>query len=656
MNKGVCWFLGMLTGMVVTVGAEAIVVAAVPTKVYTNNIAGTEIVGSNIGDRGLLDVIMNIKTFKIDDIPAIKTLLDELLKSGSFGDFIALDYNKIKDLNLTDPQLAEKIRNAIEIVASLKSLRVDLGSFGNLAMFKSWEPVDPSILTPEEIRKNPKLYYYQTSGGGYARAFGDDGSYQPGVTEETPIFYANLSEIPVTELFVHVSPRVMRMKVGAFAEQFLGKGLSSKVNALIGDYLVSDLDKIDVNSFKLTEFVNNEEVILLMEDMTGKDRADITIGDLDKISTEDVRLISVLPYKGSEKLYDLLCDATGKTKDEITVGQLSKVDFDACHLKHVIDSSDPSNDKLYQLLSDITGKEKDDILVSDLSGVDIGKAKLTSFLAYAGNEQLYQVLLDVTGETDYTKLTVNAMNGADMGLVKLSTFIEPTGNDDLYTVLLDMIHAKGGDYAGRTPETVLLKDLNNLDFGAVRLSSVWGTSSKDTGNAILDVLLKDDTVTVGNLASKINALTINELFGAECFTTDREKAFVHYDTAHPGEDLIDVYNLDAGNYVYNTTIATADPTPDNAYYISATAGVWLLFSYNVADADINTTNGRAEKLTPSTVTFDQLQNDASAFSDTIGKARMYQLISSGVVQDSKADPYKDSVKKLNLKQVLDLIP
>ena len=658
MNKGVCWFLGMLTGIVTTVGAEAIVVAAVPTKVYTNNIAGMEIVGTNIGDRGLLDVIMNIKKFTVDDVPAIKMLLDNILKEDAFGKFIGVDYEAIRNIALTDPELATKLSNAVKITATLKSLNVDLGKFANLSMFKNWEPASP---TEAEIKANPAVFYYQTADGKYARAFNQDGTRLEGVTAETPLYFGNLSEIPVVDLFVHISYRLPKMTVNQFIEDFVGsQALDPAIKELIGDKKIEELSTVKADDFKLKLFIDNPNVMHILEDMTGKPRDEITIGDLHTVTTDDVHLVTVIPQdSSSKKLYDLLEDALATKAEDITIGQLNGIDIDKCHLSTVIDPKDSGNDKLYQVLVDVTDKEKEAILVSDLNGIDIGKAKLTSFLKYDGNERLYNILLDVTGETDYKKLTVNALDGANMKLIKLSTFIDPADNPSLYNVILDMVHAKpdpeSKGYATRTAENVLLEDMENLDFSAVRLSSVWGTKSKDTGNAILDVLLADDTVTVGNLSDKIDALTIHQLFGSECFTDKRSEAFVHYDKGHMGESYVDTYTFDGTSYVWQSTIESSDPAPDNTFYISATAGVWLLFSYDVAEADINATNGMAKRFTPSTVTFHDLQSDASSFSDTIGKARMYQLLSAGVVTDDPSNPYSDTVKSYNLTQVLDLI-
>lgn len=660
MNKPVCWLLGILTGIVTTVGAEAIVVAAVPTKTYTNDIAGTQIIGSKYADKGLFDIIMNANQIAIDDVPVIKTLLDNLLKEGGMGDLIGIDYDMIKDVKFTDPSLSEKLKNAVKITATLTSLNVNLGRFGDLAMFKEWTPVNP---TDSEIKAHPKLYYYSNGEGTYARAFDDSGNPVAGVTGETKLYYANLSKIVVTEIFEHISVRVPELTVNEFVEQFLGtSGLDPAIKASIGDTKLIKLDTIQADDFLLKNFIDNPDLFNILEDMTGKTKDEITIGDLKVVSTDDVHLVSVIPNdSSSKKLYDLLVDALSTPAEDIVIGQLSGIEVSKCHLSTVIDADDPSNEKLYKLLSDITGKDKKDILVSDLDGVDIGKAKLTSFLDYAGNERLYAVLLDVTGMDDYHDLTVSSMDGANMKLVRLSTFLEPAENPDLYNVILDMVHKKddpaGKGYATRTAEQVLLDDLDGLDFGNVRLSSVWGSTSKDTGNAILDVLLQDDSVTIGNLQEKIDTLTIHQLFGANCFTQDRSKAFVHYDSARVGENLVDAYSLNDGVYEFNTELATADTAPADAWYISADAGVWLLFAYTTNDTtEIDVTNGRALKFSPSNVTYHDLQEDASSFSDVIGKARLYQLITAGVVTDDPASPYVNLTKRLNLSQVLDLIP
>lgn len=509
MGKVGAFFLGMLTGVVVLSGGVAITLAVVPTGTYLNAFSTDPIVGDNIGKRGLFDAINHVNEYTIDDVPAIKTALDRIFTPEGMGKYVELDYEAIRSVRLTDPQIGEKLSAAIRVVATLKSLNVALGDFGNLDMFKSYREYAP---TAEEIAKYPAAFYYRDAQGQYRRAFDDKGNKVPEYTEGT-LYLPNLCDVVVSDLFMGLSFQIREVTFGDLATKFLGNTPSQLENntiyKLVKDTKLKDLGSLDSSKFKLV-------------------------------------------------------DVIAKTTQ---------------------------NESLYNVLSDITGLPAEQITLGHLSNLQIGKAKLVSLLPYAGNETLYTVLMDMTGQAQAGLITIDMLKTASINNIKLSSLL---------------------------------------------------TSSGD--NAILASLLSPDRatpVTVGNLGASINSLTLYEVYGETCFTTT-------YDD-RVNDDKYSL-NTATGVLTYDTTLPEQG---DSTFYVSKKAGVWLLLSYVVEDGDIDAGNGRAKVFKPSSASLSSLQNNSASIASAIGDARIYQLISAGVLEDQG---YSDEVKAKSLSQALALIP
>ena len=498
MNKPVCWILGMITGGLCVAGAEAIVLAAVPSSTLLNSF-GMEIVGQAAGSKGIIPMLLDMKTYTVDDFPVIKVLLDQILAEGGMGDLITLDYEQIKDAKLMDGSLSEKLKNAIKVTATLSSLNVNLGEFGKLDMFKEWKQVDP---TTEEVKKNPAIYYYKASDGKYARAYDDQGNPVAGLTGGSKLYLANLNEIVVTELFSNLSVRMHDLTYKDFMVSLMGVSeadlQNDKIYKLIGNKKLSELNTIDSAGFKIMDIVAETQ--------------------------------------NNKVLFDILEDLTGTARDQITLGQLSDVDIKDAKLTTVLDKTE--NAKLFSVLKDMTGKEEDALTIADL-------------------------------------------DGATTSNIKISTVLDDAGN-----------------------------------------------------NVILEKLIANNT-TIGGLGSAISNLTLNELFGEDCFTTDPSKKVNS-----------DIYYVDGLDYVYTDTL----PAGKEAHYVSEDAGVWLVFAFDAKE--VSAANGRAGRFSPSVVTFNDLQDDATAFSQSISNSTLYQLISAKIIQDK---PYSDDIKALSLSNALALI-
>lgn len=393
MGKALAWFLGLLSGIVITAGAEAAVVAFLPSKTYLNS-WGTTIVGENIGSKGVLGIVQNVNEFTIDDLPIIKETLDKMIAEGGLGKYAEIDYEAIKTVKLTDPKISEKIQAAIKITATLKSLNIDLGSFGNLSIFKTWKEVTP---TQEEINKNYKAYYYR-NGDAFLRAYDDDKTRV--APEGAKLYLPNLSELPVVDLMSALSVRLGEITYPEFMKDIMGMSQTDlekdAIYKIVGDAPLQDLKNLDIAGVKLVTVLEKSTknamlFDLLVDVVPGKTKAeDITLGDLSSINIDNAHLTAVLPHAGNETLYDVLCDMKGLSHDQY--GQLT---------------------------------------ISALSTVNMGGVKLSSLLVDPGDNAILSKLLS-KGSTvsslssDINSLTVHELFGGNCFTVNVEDAIRDT--------------------------------------------------------------------------------------------------------------------------------------------------------------------------------------------------------------------------------------
>ena len=640
MGKVACWFLGMLTGAIVITGAEAITLAVVPSKTYLNAF-GTQVVTDKIGNKGVFDIYNHMNEFVVDDVPAIKKMLDDFLASGGMGDLISIDYEQIRNVKLVELSQASTIlKNAISITATIKSMNVDTGKFGNLKIFKEWTPWAP---TADEIAEAPQLYYFKDSTGKYVRAFDNSGNRVAECPADAQLYRASLSEVPVDQLFKCLTPRLNECTYKEFAINLMGgdeeKLKDSIVYKLVGDKYLRELNDVKADEFKLIDVLpkttENQKMYDLLTDITKKSEEELIVGDLKKVNMDDAHLVKFVPYSGNAQLYDVLIDMTGKTgsgtKQElassITLGELDGASMDGVKLTSIV-AKTTENQKMYDLLEDLTGKASADIVLNDLKTINTDEAHLTSVIEKStSNEKMFNLLEDLTGKGS-DDIVLNDLKTINTDNAHLSTLIPIAGNEKLYNVLCDL--------SGNTnPADVTLGSVSGGNIDNVKLSSLLGTTSSD--NAVLNALLQDDTVTMGNLASKIDALKINKIFGGEVFIPG---------TSTEPKARTDKYELNAttGVYTYNPALPDGG---ENTYYISATAGVWLLLAYDAGS--IEPMVGRADTFSPSPVTFSTLTHNPDTVSSSIGNATIYQLESAKVISSSTIpDKSKTLSEALNM--------
>ena len=138
-------------------------------------------------------------------------------------------------------------------------------------------------------------------------------------------------------------------------------------------------------------------------------------------------------------------------------------------------------------------------------------------------------------------------------------------------------------------------------------------------------------------------MRIYDIYGDSCWTRDSSKSTIP----------ADAYSYDASAKTYTYVPETDRVTGTEYYYVSKNSGIMLLLSYDITLKDA--TNGRAKTYTPSTYRYTDLEN-GSASNDLIRNSTVYQLIATGFLTDSnsKGQPYSDNLKKMTIKQLIDL--
>lgn len=314
---------------------------------------------------------------------------------------------------------------------------------------------------------------------------------------------------------------------------------------------------------------------------------DITVSSLDgRIADENIKLndvvdldddlVKILIEITQPKLQDGETDYSNYgngdenwTSEDLVLGSLSNIDINKLHLNVVLSDIDEESN-FRKILAQACEKDFDDVIVGDLvekDSFDIGKITIDKFVAYNSEKTLCQILCEIydKNESTYNTITVDNLSEFDLTNVKLSTVIKDAGD-----------------------------------------------------NKILNALLSSSTndVTIGNLGEKINSLSLYQLYGEDCWTTDPLKAS----------------NTDAKYSITEDKNGYALDTVNGTHYVSKEAGIWLLVCFDVGEGDINQETGRSIKYTQSEISFSDLSNGNSISTKFTG-ATLRQLKDAGIVSE-----------------------
>ncbi len=553
----------------------------------------------------------------------------------------------------------------------------------------------------ETFLSNPKMYYYDTAEASgvsgysassvqYARAFDDAGVRIAPVGVK--LYFPNLSEIPVLEAFDVIGESFGRLKVtellemsGSTVEEdsFIDKILGGKSISDVGEInpdeimLVDVLEKtddnkklydilcaatgvatsdelnignlkdIDIDSVLVEKVLdptvgsNADTIELIVNSINEKnagvaDWIDIgtapdserklTIGDISSFDTNYIKLSEVLDTTENATTYSLLCEAinakkgyTGDavlTAETLTINDLSDFDTDYVKLSSVMT---PSTD-LENILIDATGKEYDNIYVTDLSNFTADDINLVTVMK-TPDEHLKDILEDVYNK-EYAEITVSDLSSFEMDDLHLYKVLsEP--NDKLKEILVEACGtASYNDITVSMLNNTEDNTEGSFNINDIHLGTVIDKDSID--NPILKALLEKNPK-ISGIGLAMDTLKLYDVYGANCFYKSETVPDGYGDKSRYS------YNKDTG--VYTLDMANGD------YYISDTAGIWLLICFNASGLDAE---GRAESYTSSNSTVGDLENNVSS---SITHASVRQLIDAGILSSANSTLWQYSLEE-----------
>ncbi|MBQ7339919.1 MAG: hypothetical protein IJW43_03570 [Clostridia bacterium] len=425
------------------------------------------------------------------------------------------------------------------------------------------------------------------------------------------------------------------------------------------DLTIEHLQDFDMDTMKLSSVLdpttNAELFDFLSDNLPGNpDIDEISINDLAKFKMDDIKLSSVLPYAGNEPTYKMLLSSlSDKTKDTLAVKDLNDFDLNEVKLEDVLGTR---TDNLYIVLRQAAKLGSGDTLtIGSLTSAsfDIGNVELSTVVTDSGN--MFKILREATSKSETAPIMIKDLSSFDINKISLATVlpspethlrdlledacdIHPyediklshltTSNFDIDRVYL--YHILSAD-AGLQE---ILEDVYSLPYEEIKFGHMHnadGTTPFDitklhlqtvvegsTGNQSLDTLVKDSSVTIGNLGDKLNALSLYEVYGESSFTTKISEA---KDTTRKF-----VKSEEGGKVVFTQSSS-------GTYYISKNAGVWLLLAFTGSDK----VDGAPTKYTESTLTISSMQN-GSTLSKTLSNATIRELIDAGIVTSNITNP------------------
>jgi len=345
---------------------------------------------------------------------------------------------------------------------------------------------------------------------------------------------------------------------------------------------------------------------------------------------------TTLKFVSIDKLFSLF----GGKSEEVLSEELSE--------KSVLDAlfnlSDFTVDDIKPLKSAILDLSKDDTIglfvevdeeslgETKLSGIgeifggaikmkDKNSIKLSDVIDESENADLYKIIRDAVHKPD-GEITVGDLEGFDIPEIKLSSVLDETGNEKTYSILRSGLSQPDG-------YVVIVGDLDDFDINKVKLNKVIAKADCED-NKFLSKLVDDETVTLGNMSDKINALQIKDVYSINCFTNDSNLA-----VSGAGR-----YNLDqqTGTYTYNAS---------GEYYLKKDCGSWLFLLYSF---DSINSDGHAESYVPTNLTVAHLETGVANVSEAVHNATVRQLMDCGLISYNAS--YDANKLKMTLSNLL----
>lgn len=532
------WLLGFIFGFISIFAGIAVAVGVVPLEKYLGK-DSDKYVSQDISKKTLLQAIMSFNQYGMSDIPVLEDVIRKLVEETPVKDFVEVDFEKLNTIKFGGANFTNDLKNCFTITATLNSVGGAgvLGDLGKLSIFSTYDLVTETV-DPTANNFNAKLYYYK-DGENFARAFTNDGKYVAGVDEGTPLYYPNLSEVPL---------------------------LDAK------DMITASFARLDIINLMNVAGAGVGNTGLIYNILNGK-----KISDLGSLSADSILLSDVLPKEGNTNLYDILEGLFG-INDTSSVGSLGQISINKdmvvldmlSSLNVTLDSSSP----LYTILNGKT--------IDNLTNLGVDEIRLTDILPEANYDNLYDILEGVF-EIDRENATIGSLGSIkienSMVVLDILSAFDVTLSEDspLYTIL-----------DGKT-----IGELSNLEINDLLLTGIL--PEKDYGNLydILEKLFDIDrkTATIGSLGKIKLDDTMVVLDMLEAFDVEiKEGSVVH--TLLDGKTLGELADLDTDSILENVDfdnmlLSEVLPPEDNAELYDLLFDIFGLEAESVKIVDLS---------------------------------------------------------------------
>lgn len=282
------WFAGVVALPFVLVVSALIGLKVVPISSYLALAPQSEeqYVSEELANKSIIDALASWQQLKVGDLPVLETFIEELLIETGAGDYVEVDYDKLKTVNFFHPTdgettLVEAVSECIIVTATVESMNMQyhFGDLNKTDAFK-WEPVPSSeVVDPTAEGFNAKLYYYDSTDEGeggntlmsmvmeeeqerkYSLAFEVvevDGEKVIQMVEQArgkQLYYANLAKVSILDVLSLIEDRVSKLKITSLFDMFLPENTLGEYDTLVYSLLngvtIGDLLTIEDASFFL---------------------------------------------------------------------------------------------------------------------------------------------------------------------------------------------------------------------------------------------------------------------------------------------------------------------------------------------------------------------------------------------------------------------
>ena len=479
------WLTGVITPIILLVIAIGAGTFLIPISTYIKWAGGNpeDYVNEEISDKSVYGSIANISDYTMEDVPAIKLLVEALsdaLSGIQINGTPLFDINRDKLEGLKDNKLVgdfagffTEYTSCLSVVATISCLGIDFGALGQLSSMNTFEEVKEdeqlnlylSDGTPVEV---PQLYYFDANQLVSMAIILDPPVAQPQTADPNdPDSNDPVDPEPSNPVDPEPSDPVEPDNPEEPAEEPTEpagdyRRLFNNDGTLVSDLSTLTPEQLDelviyypaLNSVPMVDFmavfgprIKTTSVNSLVGAFTGstgdglldKILGDKTIASLGGLTTSDIYLVDFLdppseemPTDPEAEDYQEKLNAYNKNRDiyDILMGATGKQTYAEISL------ADLSNMDINAVsLSVILDAPTTDTILekpTDESAPDYEeqlKAYTESYNGYHQNRKLYDILLDAAGiefvsyET-YNELTIEHLRSINIDNVKLSSVLE----------------------------------------------------------------------------------------------------------------------------------------------------------------------------------------------------------------------------------------